>query len=215
MDYQVVVFKNKTQKKIINKFSTSKRALEFYEDLLKKNDDITFEIQTENGKPCSYEVALLEKKGDTLFPIYTKDEMGRNIKLEFDNSEFNIIRISSYKEPEKIKDYQTGNKISIETFINKYLTKEGIKLVSKLNNKIIVQNDDSISLFVLKCESDAFRFMESLTKRFVNLKRGDCMFVLDTMKEQKKYLYDFLESKGFNKKFLYRKETTYSSGLRT
>jgi hypothetical protein len=215
MNYQIVVFKNKTQKRIINKFNTSKKALEYFESHLTENEKVPFEVRTENGNECKYEIALLEKKGDTLFPIFTKDEMGRNIKLEFDNSEYNIIKISSYKEPEKIKDYQTGNKISFTTFINNYLSKEGIKLVSKLNNKIIVQNDDSINLFVLKCESDALRFMEVLTNRFVSLKRGDCMFVLDTMKQQKKYLYTLLESKGFDRKFLYRKETTYSSGLRT
>lgn len=214
MNYQIVVFKNRTQKRIIKKFVTSKSASEFYESFLKENDEVSFEVMTENGKECKYEVALLEKKGDTLFPIFTKDEMGRNIKLEFDNSEYNIIKISSFKEPEKIKDYQTGNRISFSTFIKNYLPKDGIKMVSKLNNKIIVQNDDSTNLFVLKSESDCQRFMKVLVERFVSLKRGDCMFVEDTMKEQKKYLYSLLESKGFSKQFLYRKETTYSSDLR-
>jgi hypothetical protein len=37
------------------------------------------------------------------------------------------------------------------------------------------------------------------------------MFVNDTSPQQKKYLYKFLIEKGFDKKFLYRKETTYSS----
>ena len=121
MNYQIVVFKNRTQKRIIKKFVTSKSASEFYESFLKENDEVSFEVMTENGKECKYEVALLEKKGDTLFPIFTKDEMGRNIKLEFDNSEYNIIKISSFKEPEKIKDYQTGNRISFSTFIKNYL----------------------------------------------------------------------------------------------
>ena len=172
-----------------------------------------FEIQTQNGKPCKYEVALLERKGSTLFPIYTKDEFGRNVELKFDDNDYNIIKISPYKEPERIKDLQTGNKINTTTFINNYLSKEGVKLVSKLNNKIVVQNDDTINMFVLKSNSDAERFIESLTDRFVKLKRGDCMFVKDTTSQQKKYLYDLLQSKGYDKKFLYRKETTYSSSL--
>ena len=80
-----------------------------------------------------YEVALLEKKGNTLFPIYTKDEFGRNVKLEFEDEDYNILKISGYKVPEQIYDYQTKNRISVETFINKYLSKTGVKLVSKLN----------------------------------------------------------------------------------
>ena len=190
---------------------TSKKASEFYKNLLDENQDVIFDTKTQNGKPVNYELALLEKKGNQLFPIYTKDEYGRNVKLEFDNDEYNIIKISEYREPELIHDYQTKNKINVNTFLNKYLSKEGVKMVSKLNNKIIVQNQEDINLFVLKSDNDALRFIESLTERFVKLKRGDCMFVNDSSGPQKKYLYNLLEEKGFNKDFLYRKETTYSS----
>ena len=190
---------------------TSKKASDFYKNLLDENQDVIFDIKTQNGKPVNYELALLEKKGNQLFPIYTKDEYGRNVKLEFDNDEYNIIKISEYREAELIHDYQTKNKINVNTFLNKYLSKQGVKMVSKLNNKIIVQNEEDINLFVLKSDNDALRFIESLTERFVKLKRGDCMFVNDSSAPQKKYLYTLLEEKGFNKDFLYRKETTYSS----
>ena len=160
-----------------------------------QNQDVIFETKHENGKPVDYELALLEKKGNTLFPIYTKDEFGRNIRINFEDSDYNIVKINPYKEPELIQDYQTKNKININTFINKYLSKDGIKLVSKLNNKIN--------------ESDAHRLIENLTERFVRLKRGDCMFVLDISSPQRKYLYTLLKEKGFNLDYLYRKETTY------
>ena len=181
-------------------------------NLLDENEDIIFDTKTQNGNSVKYELALLEKKGNQLFPIYTKDEYGRNVKLEFDNDEYNIIKISEYREPELIHDYQTKNKINVNTFLSKYLSKQGVKMVSKLNNKIIVQNEEDINLFVLKSDNDALRFIESLTERFVKLKRGDCMFVNDSSGPQKKYLYNLLEEKGFNKDFLYRKETTYSVG---
>jgi hypothetical protein len=211
MNYLVVLFKNKSKKRIINKFMTSKKASDFYKNLLDENQDVIFDTRTQNGKPVKYELALLEKKGNQLFPIYTKDEYGRNVKLEFDDDEYNIIKISDYREPELIHDYQTKNKINVNTFLGKYLSKQGVKMISKLNNKIIVQNEEEINLFVLKSDNDALRFIESLTERFVKLKRGDCMFVNDSSAPQKKYLYTLLEEKGFNKDFLYRKETTYSS----
>jgi hypothetical protein len=213
MNYQVVVFKNKRKKKIINRFNTSKRANEFFKNLLEENSLVPFEIKTQNGKPCTYEVALLEKKSDNNSQVYTRDEFGRNIKIDLDDSDYNIIKISPYKEPEKIKDYQTGNKISFTHFLYKYLPTDGVKMVSKLNNKIIVQNDEDIKLFVLKSDSDCKRFLDSLTDHFLRNKRGDCMFVNDFDSAQKKYLYDLLQSKGYSKKFLYRKETTYSSDL--
>lgn len=177
---------------------------------MEENQDVIYDVRTQNGKPVKYELALLERKGNQLFPIYTKDEYGRNVKLEFDDDEYNIIKISDFREPELIQDFQTKNKININTFLNKYLSKQGVKMVSKLNNKIIVQNEDTINLFVLKTDDDASRFIKSLTERFVRLKRGDCMFVNDSSAPQKKYLYTLLEEKGFKKDFLYRKETTYS-----
>jgi uncharacterized protein (DUF1330 family) len=209
MNYLIVLFKNKVKQRIIKKYKTSKNASDFYSSLVEKNQDVIFETKHENGKAVDYELALLEKKGNTLFPIYTKDEFGRNIRINFEDSDYNIVKINSYKEPELIQDYQTKNKININTFINKYLSKDGIKLVSKLNNKIIVQNEEVINLFTLKNESDAHRLIENLTERFVRLKRGDCMFVLDISSPQRKYLYTLLKEKGFNLDYLYRKETTY------
>jgi hypothetical protein len=209
MNYLIVLFKNKVKQRIIKKYKTSKKASDFYSSLVEKNQDVIFETKHENGKPVEYELALLEKKGNTLFPIYTKDEFGRNIRINFEDSDYNIVKINLYKEPELIQDYQTKNKININTFINKYLSKNGIKLVSKLNNKIIVQNEEFINLFTLKNESDAHRLIENLTERFVRLKRGDCMFVLDISSPQRKYLYTLLKEKGFNLDYLYRKETTY------
>jgi hypothetical protein len=209
MNYLIVVFKNKSKQKIIKKFKTSNRASDFYKSILEKNDEVIFETKHENGNYVDYEIALLEKKGNTLFPIYTKDEMGRNVKLEFDDDEYNIVKISSYRVPEQIHDYQTKNRIGVETFINKYLSKTGVKLVSKLNNKIVVQNEDNVDLFTMKNELDAQRLIENLTQRFIKLKRGDCMFVLDVSSPQRKYLYKLLIDKGYDVNYLYRKETTY------
>ena len=48
-NYQIVLFKNKVKKKIINKFKTHKKAVEFYNDLLKENDEVIFDKEFENG----------------------------------------------------------------------------------------------------------------------------------------------------------------------
>ena len=76
---------------------TSKKASDFYKNLLDENQDVIFDTRTQNGKPVKYELALLKKKGNQLFPIYTKDEYGRNVKLEFDDDEFNRRLDKSFK----------------------------------------------------------------------------------------------------------------------
>jgi len=83
-----------------------------------------------------------------------------------------------------------------------------MKMVSSLNNKIIVQEEEKVLLFTTKSESESQRFIDCISNHFFKTKRGDCLFVKDNSIPQKKYLYDLLESKGISKKILYRKFTS-------
>ena len=55
-NYVVVLFKNKTKKKIIKKFITFKRAKSFYDNLVKESNDVIFNVEVEAGKECKYEI---------------------------------------------------------------------------------------------------------------------------------------------------------------
>ena len=96
MNYQIVLFKNKIKKKIINKFKTHKRANEFYESLLSESDNVLFENEYENGSLCSYELSLLEKTSGTFLPIFLKDELGRRVKVNLEDDDYTISSISKY-----------------------------------------------------------------------------------------------------------------------
>ena len=211
MNYLVVLFKNKVKKKIINKFKTSKRANDYYNTLLDNSDNVIFDKKYENGLECSYEIAILEKTSGTFLPVFLKDEFGRNIKISLDDENYTISKINKYQTEEYILDYQTNKKINSLEFIKKYLSGGGLKLVSKLNNKIVVQNDDVFNLFTLKNDDDCSRFIDSLSKHFLEQKKMDCIFVKDYSTTQRKYLYNLLSEKGFSKQYLQRQSTTHPS----
>ena len=208
MNYHVVLFKNKKRKKILKSFVTSKRANEYFNRLVEESDSIIFDTQTENGKPCKFEIGIIQK-GKFLFENYTTDELGRNIKIELDNKDFTLLNIKPYKVEEFIFDTKTKNQITIPYFLKTYLSKDGLKMISKLNNRIVYQKDNEIKLFSLKSESDADRFIESLQLRFSVQKRSDVLFVKDVSTAQRQYLYNLLEEAGFDRKYLYRKFTTH------
>jgi hypothetical protein len=207
--YIIVLFKNRVRKKIVKKFKTSKRSLLFYNNLLLQSESIVFNKQTENGFTTKYEIALLEKNKNNLFPFYMTDEYGRNVKIDLEDNEYSVVKISPYNIEELIQDYEKKSRISLDVFMKNYLSNDGIKMISKLNNKIIVQNDQKINLFVLKSDDDASRFIDQLSSHFLNIKRYDCMFVKDISTAQRKYLYDLLIEYGFPKDFLYRQVTTF------
>jgi len=208
-NFLIVLFKNKTKKKIINKFKKHKVANEFFKNLIKKSNDVYFEKKYENGKKCDFELALLEKTSNTLMPIFMKDGFGRQVKVELEDSDYTITKIEAYKLEEDILDFQTKLKINFIEFISKYINSDGIKLISKLNNKIVVQNDDSFFMFTLKNLSDSERFLDNLQTFLVDNGKMDCILVKDTSTTQRKFLYEILVKKGFPKDYLMRHSTTH------
>ena len=193
-------------------FVTLSRAKSFYENLIEKSNEVIFEVLVENAKECKFELGLIDTKTNQSAPIYTTDEYGRSVKVKFeDNTGMSIIKMSPYRQEELIYDVETNRKITSNDLIKKYLKGDGLKMVSVLNNKIVVQKDEMIKLFSLKNEQESSRFVDCLSSYFFKIKRGDCLFIKDYSSPQRKYLYSLLESNGFDKKVLYRKFTTYPS----
>lgn len=211
-NYLVVLFKNKQRKRIIKKFVTLSRAKSFYENLIEKSNEVIFDVLVENTKECKFELGLIDTKPNQSAPIYMTDEHGRNVKVKFeDNTGMSIIKMSPYRQEELIYDVEKNRKITANDLIKQYLKGDGLKMVSVLNNKIVVQKDEVIKLFSLKNEQESSRFVDCLSSYFFKIKRGDCLFIKDYSSPQRKYLYSLLESNGFDKKVLYRKFTTYPS----
>lgn len=207
----VVLFKNKTKKKIINKFVTYKRAKQTFDKLIEESEKTVFDVRYENGKPCTFDLAILQQVGSDTKPVFVTDELGRSIKVEMDDPDWEIVNLSEYRPSEEIHDYQTSKKISYPFFEKKYLNKDGLKMLSILNNKVVLQLDEQTYLFSLKNEKDCNRFLSSLESYFVSINRSDVLIVKNVSSPNKKYLYKVLEEKGYDKKFLYRRSTTHPS----
>jgi hypothetical protein len=208
-NYLIVLFDNKLKQKIIKKYITFKKAKQYFEKCLLKSNDVIFEKIIKNGRDCNHELGLIEMSSKQLVPVYITDEMGRNVRVRMENSGMTLISISKYRIEEEIYDINKKEKISASTLIRRYLKKENIKMVSSLNNKIVIQNEDECLLFSLKSKEESLRFLDCLSNYFFRIKRGDCIFVKDSSSAQRKYLFNLLESKGFDKKMLYRKFTTF------
>jgi hypothetical protein len=89
------------------------------------------------------------------------------------------------------------------------LLKSGIKMISKINNKIVVQINESYSLFTFKNTSDAERFLDDLSNHLRKINKNDCILVKDYSTIHRKYLYDILVNQGFPRSYLQRHSTTH------
>jgi hypothetical protein len=173
-----------------------------------KSKEIIFDVKVQSGKECKFELGLVELSSKQLIPVYMTDEFGRNIKVKLDEDGMTLFEISPYKKEELIFDIKENRKITVDKFIKSYLKGDGMKMISSLNNKIVVQENEKINLFTLKSESESERFIDCVSSHFFKIKRSDCLFVKDSSTPQRKYLYTLLESSGIDKKILYRKFTT-------
>lgn len=204
-----MLFKNKTQQKIIKKFKTFKRSVKFFETYLKEHESIVFDKQFENGHSVNYELMIIEHSANKLIPIYLTDDLGRNIQVKLDNPDLSVVKISTIKQPELLYDIVKKKKITYDNFYRRFIQTENIKMVSQLNNKIVVQEDDNFNLFSLKSVEESSRFLDCLSKDVLSKNKLSCIIVKDYSSAQRKYLYSLLESKGFSKSILYRKFTTH------
>ena len=172
-NFMVVLFKDKKKKKILKKFITYKRAKQFYKTLMDKSKEIIFDVKVQSGKECKFELGLVELSSKQLIPVYMTDEFGRNIKVKLDEDGMTLFEISPYKKEELIFDIKENRKITVEKFIKSYLKGDGMKMISSLNNKIVVQENEKINLFTLKSESESERFIDCVSSHFFKIKRSD------------------------------------------
>lgn len=176
-NYIVVLFKNKKKKRIIKKFITFSRAKQFYEKLIKESNEVLFEIRVEAGKECNYELGIVEMSSKQLVPVYMTDEFGRNVKVKLDEDGMTLFKIQPYKKEETIYDIKEGKKITMSDLIKKYMKGDGLKMLSVLNNKIVLQEDEKIHLFTLKSESESTRFIDCMSLHFFKIKRGEETYI--------------------------------------
>ena len=209
-NYLIVIFKNNIKSKLINKFITEDKAVNYFKGLKKKMESVIFPVEFKNGKSVKLELALLTNK-PTKNNLFLKDDIGRHIKINLSDENFTIKEILKYKEEEKFLEVRKNKKLDSLEFLEKFLNKTGIKMLSKLNNKVILQNDDKVDLFTFKNIKESERFLDCLQNYLFENNKKDCIIVKDVSITQRKYLYEILVNKGFNKKYLFRQSTTHPS----
>lgn len=209
-NYIIVLFKNKKKRKIIKRYTTEKKAIEYFNNLVEDQKKIIFPKLIENAEETSYTLGLLTNTTNVQKSLFIKDDIGRNVPATIENSPYIFLNIVPFNQEEKIYDWQTKNKITFDEFLKKYCTNNELKNIFTLNNKICVQKDNELYAFSLKDKNESIRFLDTLRDYFFSNGRLDGLFVKDISTPQRKWIYSVLTEKGFDKKRLYRLKTTFS-----
>jgi hypothetical protein len=208
-NYLIVLFKNKKRRKIIKRYATEKNAIESFNRIVKDNN-VLFEKVIENATLVNYEIGLLSKNSNVQKSLTITDSLGRNNPVNLENPEYVFLDIKKYKVEETVFDWQTQSKITLNQLIKKYCKSKELKNIFTLHNKLCIQINEDVSLFSLKDKEESDRLLDVIQNMFLELKRTDSIFVRDVSNAQRKWIYNLLVEKGFDKKRLYRLKTTFS-----
>jgi len=164
-------------------------------------------IKLQGGKrkrELVYELALIFPQNRWNNSVWVKDSMGRNIEAKIENNKFRIKEIIPYWVEEQIYDFDTKKRIRYHQLIEKLYRIRDIAQLFTLNNKLFVQVENDIKLFGNKNINDTERLFEIIRSDLLSKKKSNFIFVKDINTNQRSQLYRLLESKGYDKKDLFR-----------
>lgn len=177
-----------------------------YKQILKKSN-VIFPIKLNRKKECITELALVCQGSCEDKTIQRRDDLGRLETVSSDNPEFSILDICEFDVEEKVYDHKRKKRRYIQDIVEEYVPSQNIVQIFKLNNKIVIQNNDQYFLFSLKNINEASRLLESLKVYFKSINKFNCLFSKDLSTIHRKDTYNILEKSGFDRKLLYKHYT--------
>lgn len=165
-------------------------------------------IKTNSGKKrtkLNFELALVFPKTRWSTKTYSKDALGRNVEVKLDNDDKQRIKyLIPYWEEELIYDYDTKTRIRYHQIIRYINGIQDIAQIFTLNNKVIVQVEDTIKMYGNKNIDDANRLFDTIRTDVLKQKLGNFIFIKDVTTHQRSLLYDFLEKRGYKRSVLFK-----------
>jgi len=203
--YFIVLFCNKKRVKVLYRCMKRTTVYEYWSEFKTQRVPPFLKVQGSKRKQeLVYEIALIFPNNRWATATYVKDSLGRNTKAKIEDDKFRIKEILPYWQEELIYDLQTKKRIRYHEMVDKILPITEITQIFTLNKNLFVQIEDDVKMYGNKNLNDSDRLFELLKQDLLKKKKTNFMFVKDITTYQRKQLYKLLESKGFNRRELFR-----------
>jgi|TARA_R100000664_G_scaffold34130_2_gene54250 hypothetical protein len=205
-NYHIIIFNNHQKRKVLYTSTNYRNITRKYKQILKKSN-VIFPIKLSRKKECVIELALICQGNCQDKTIQRRDDLGRLETVSSTNPDFSILDINDFELEEKVYDHQRKKRRHIQEIIEEYVPQKNIVQIFKLNNKLVIQNNDQYFLFSLKTVKESDRLLECLRSHFRSVGKFNCLFSKDLSTIHRKELYNILENYGFDRKLLYKHYT--------
>lgn len=203
--YFIVLFCNKKRVKILYRCMQRTTAYEYWREFRTEKKPPYTKLQGGKRKQeLLFELALIFPNNRWATSTYVKDSLGRNQEALIEGDTFRIKEIIPYWQEEQIYDFHTKKRIRYHQMMEYITSVTEIAQIFTLNKNLFVQIENDVRMFGNKNINDSNRLFEIVKQDLINRKKGNFMFVKDVTTHQRSLLYELLESKGFNRKELFR-----------
>lgn len=203
--YFIVLFCNKKRVRILYRCMKRTTVYEYWREF--KTEHKPSFVKMQGGKrnqELTFELALIFPNNRWATNPWVKDSLGRNQEAKIEGDKFRIKEIVSYWEEELIYDFQTKKRIRYHEMVNQILPISELAQIFTLNKNLFVQIENDVKMFGNKNLNDSQRLFDILKTDLLRKKKTNLLFVKDITTHQRTMLYDLLESKGFNRRELFR-----------
>jgi hypothetical protein len=203
--YFIILFCNKKRVKVLYRCMKKATVYEYWREFkTQRVPTFTKQQGSKRKQELIYEIALIFPNNRWVTNPYVKDSLGRNMEAKIEDDKFRIKEILPYWQEELIYDFQTKKRIRYHEMVEKIIPITEITQIFTLNKNLFVQVEDDVKMYGNKNLNDADRLFELLKQDLLKRKKTNFMFVKDITTYQRKQLYKLLESKGFNRRELFR-----------
>lgn len=203
--YFIALFCNKKKVKILYRCMKRTTVYDYWREF--KTERKPRYLKEQGGRRNNeqlFELVLIFPNNRWSTITYVKDSLGRNQEAIIDNDKFRIKEIIPYWKEELIYDFDSKKRIRYHEMMEYISSVKEIAQIFTLNKNMFVQIENEVRMFGNKNLKDAERLFELVREDLVKKKHGNFIFVKDITTEQRKNLYNLLESKGFKRTELFR-----------
>jgi len=203
--YMIILFTNKKKEKIMYKCMQRTTVYEYWREFRTQRKPRFIKQQgSRRREEKLYELALVFPNNRWATATYVKDSLGRNQEAIIENDKYRIKEIIPYWREELIYDFQQKKRIRYHEVLEQFMPVTEIGQVFSLNKNLFLQVDDEIKMFSNKNLNDSDRLFELIKEDLLAKKKTNFIFVKDVTTYQRKQLYNLLESKGINRRMLFK-----------
>ena len=203
--YFIILFCNKKRIKILYKCMKRTSVYDYWREFKTERKPPFIKIQGgKRRQELVFELALVFPNNRWATTTWVKDSLGRNEPAIIEGGKFRIKEIVPYWQEELIYDFQSKKRIRYHELVNQILPITEIAQIFTLNKNLFIQVENDVKMFGNKNLDDSKRLFEILKEDLVKRKMGNLFFVKDITTHQRTLLYNLLESKGFNRRELFR-----------